>query len=139
MDKKNHILICALCDFRIGFDINQVNQIVQKKQAHLYAHRSIVEFRGYTVPFFNLPEFFHCSETECNFVLLLNAEAESFFVPIRSIEAIVDVESDAGIDTAESMKNLIAFDYASRIIIWNDFPIPVIETRKLMESINAEG
>lgn len=138
MGKKNHILICTLCDFYIGFDIDQVNQIVQKKQAHLHAHGSIVEFRGYTVPFFNLSEFFNCSESECNFVLLLNSESGSFFVPIRSIEAIVDVESDAGVNTAKSMKTLIATDYTNRIIIWNNLPIPVIETKKLMEGINAE-
>jgi chemotaxis signal transduction protein len=139
MNQKSHILVCTLGDFFIGFDISQVDQIVQKKQVQIHAQRSIVDFQGYAFPFFDLSGLFHCSESQSNFVLLLNSSSGHFFIPIKSIEAIVDVENDAGIRTAENMKHLVVFDYARRIILWNDLPIPVIETESISEKIFAEN
>ncbi len=136
MNHKNHILICTLCDLYIGFDIDQVDQIIQKKQAHIHVQEGIVDFRGYTFPFFDLPELFHCNHSQSNFVLLLNCASGAFCVPIQTVEAIIDVENDAGISTAETMKQLVSFHYAKRIILWNDLPIPVIETEKINEKVN---
>lgn len=138
MNQKNHILICTLCDFHIGFDIDQVDQIVQKKQAEIHVREGIIEFRGYAVPFFDLPALFHCDVFQSNFVLLLNCASGHFCVPIGSIDAIVDVESNAGISTAESMERLVVYRYAKRIILWNDLPVPVIETERLNERMNTE-
>jgi chemotaxis signal transduction protein len=92
MNQKSHILICTLCDFNIGFDITQVDQIVQKKKVKIHAKGGIVDFRGYSVPFFDLPGLFHCNDSQNKFLLLLNCSSGNFCIPIQSIEAIVDVE-----------------------------------------------
>jgi hypothetical protein len=48
------------------------------------------------------------------------------------------VENDAGVNIAESIKHLVVFDYAKRIILWNNIPIPVIETEKINEKMASE-
>lgn len=131
MEQKSHILICGLCDFFIGFDIAEVDQIAQKKQAEIYTEQRTVDFRGYTVPFFDLPSLFHCNDNRSNFLLLLNSPSGRFCVPVKEIKAIVPIDHADGMEIAKSMKNLVTFDYAHRIILWEDQPIPVISTVKI--------
>ncbi len=131
MHQKNHILICRLCDFFIGFDITEVDQIVQKKQVEIYAEQHIVDFRGYTVPFFDLHMLFHCREHENNFLLLLNSPSGRFCVPVKEVKAIVPVEQGSGMRIAKNMKHLVAYDYANRIILWENLPVPVIATARI--------
>jgi chemotaxis signal transduction protein len=137
MKQKNHILVCTLCDFNLGFDIAEVDQIAQMKQVQIFEQDGLADFRGYTVPFLNLPQLFHCNDSQTSFILLLNSPSGRFCVPIRSIEGIIDVEQEAGLGTAESLKHLTVFDYANRIILWNDFPVPVIVTEKISKHIDS--
>jgi chemotaxis signal transduction protein len=131
MQQKSHILICGLCDFFIGFDITEVDQIVQKKQVEIHAEQHIVDFRGYTVPFFDLHMLFHCGAHENNFLLLLNSPSGRFCVSVKEVRAIVPVEHEGGMRIAKSMKHLVAYDYANRIILWESLPIPVIATERI--------
>lgn len=138
MNQKSHILICTLCNFHIGFEINQVDQIVQKRQMEVHTKEGMVSFHGYTVPYFDLPGLFECNHEQSAFLLMLNCSAGRFCVPIGSIEAIVDVDGSAGIKIAESIKPFVVFDYSRRVILWKNLPVPVLETEKIIKKLLPE-
>lgn len=139
MNGNNQVLICTVCDYYLGFEVRSIRQIIHLKYANIIFNKGRIDFRGKNIPYVNIFQFLNCNENEGKFVLILEQKKGLFSTSVSGIEGIITYEADLGEEVAQGLKNFVLENYAKRLIIFNELPVVVVDTEKLVEKVFKES
>ncbi len=131
MNQQKQVLICKLSECYLGFNIESINQVLQKKQAQINSGKDEIRYRGFAFPYIDLIQLFQLDDANPTLILLLNSDTGAFGIPIENIKGIIDVENNDESDMDINLSNFVTVDYAKNIILFNELPVAVIDTNKL--------
>lgn len=132
MNDRNKILICTFCGYYIGFEIRFTKQIINLKHSNISIKNDTIKFNDKKIPFVNIFRHFNCNNANGNFILILNSDREIFSTSVSKIEGIIQVESEMNQEIAKGLQNLTIYDYLRGVILFNELPVVVVDTNKLL-------
>lgn len=138
MNGKNQILICKVWEYYLGFEVGSIQQIIQIKHVKVNFKEGMIEFRDNNIPIVNIFQSFSCNDSSRKFILILDSKKGLFATFVSEIVGIIPVEPHIGSDVANGLKSFVIEDCAKRFIIFNELPVAVVDTEKVMRSVTGK-
>ncbi|MCK4396295.1 chemotaxis protein CheW [candidate division WOR-3 bacterium] len=138
MNGKNQILICKVCDYYLGFEVGFIHQIIQIRHVKDNLKEGMIEFRDENIPIVNIFHSFSCNDSSLKFIIILDSKKGLFATFVSEIVGIIPVEPHIGSDVANGLKSFVIEDCAKRFIIFNELPVAVVDTEKVMRSVTGK-